>query len=97
MSSGATLCKKENLKEMNDVSSGMASTIIQLYLKDVLESFLHPSSSVRQAALGVIQLILSQGLVHPVQVCNLCAFKIFQGIRTALLNAYSFTHFNSRL
>ncbi|XP_065206815.1 nipped-B-like protein [Planococcus citri] len=64
----ATLCKKENLKEMNDVSSGMASTIIQLYLKDVLESFLHPSSSVRQAALGVIQLILSQGLVHPVQI-----------------------------
>ncbi len=65
---GAVLCKKENLKEMGDVSSGMASTIIQLYLKDILEAFLHPSSAVRQAALGVIQLILSQGLVHPVQV-----------------------------
>lgn len=73
---GAVLSKKENLKEMGDVSSGMASTIIQLYLKDVLESFLHPSSAVRQAALGVIQLILSQGLVHPVQVRNVTVFLL---------------------
>jgi len=53
---------------MGDVSSGMASTVIQLYLKEILESFLHPNVGVRQAALKVIQLILQQGLVHPVQV-----------------------------
>lgn len=65
---GASLSQQENLKEMGDVSSGMASTVIQLYLKEILEAFLHPSVGVRQAALRVIQLILSQGLVHPVQV-----------------------------
>ncbi|XP_075218552.1 nipped-B cohesin loading factor [Lycorma delicatula] len=64
----AKLSKQENLKEMGDVSSGMASTVIQLYLKEILESFLHPQVSVRQAALQVIQLILGQGLVHPVQI-----------------------------
>ncbi|XP_015608348.1 nipped-B-like protein B [Cephus cinctus] len=64
----AKLSKSENLKEMGDVSSGMASTVIQLYLKEVLESFLHVNVSVRHAALKVIQLILAQGLVHPVQI-----------------------------
>lgn len=68
MSAGSKLSKQENLKEMGDVSSGMASTVIQLYLKEILESFVHPNVGVRQAALRVIQLILSQGLVHPVQV-----------------------------
>ncbi|GLH15037.1 hypothetical protein R5R35_008246 [Gryllus longicercus] len=62
------LSKQENLKEMGDVSSGMASTVIQLYLKEILESFLHPNIAVRHAALKVIQLILQQGLVHPVQI-----------------------------
>jgi cohesin loading factor subunit SCC2 len=53
---------------MGDVSSGMASTVIQIYLKDVLDAFLHTNVAVRKAALRVIQLILQQGLVHPVQV-----------------------------
>lgn len=65
---GSKMSKKENLKEMGDVSSGMASTVIQLYLKGILNSFLHTSVQVRQAVLKVIQLILAQGLVHPVQV-----------------------------
>jgi len=60
--------EKENLKEMGDVSSGMASTIIQVFLKSVLESFIHQSVQVRHAALKVISLILGQGLVHPVQI-----------------------------
>ncbi|XP_037089457.1 nipped-B-like protein [Pollicipes pollicipes] len=60
--------KEENLKEMGDVTSGMASTVIQLYLKQVLSSFLDASVTVRHAALKVIQLILAQGLVHPVQI-----------------------------
>ncbi|XP_049783352.1 nipped-B-like protein [Schistocerca cancellata] len=64
----AKMSKQENLKEMGDVSSGMASTVIQLYLKEILESFLHPDIGVRHAALKVIQLILQQGLVHPVQI-----------------------------
>lgn len=60
--------KEENLKEMGDVSSGMASTIIQLYLKEILQSYLHPDVQVRSPALKVIQLVLQQGLVHPVQI-----------------------------
>merc|ERR1712241_354668 len=59
---------KENLKEMGDVSSGMASTVIQIFLQSILDSFIHPSVQVRHAALKVIQLILAQGLVHPVQI-----------------------------
>ncbi|CAG9828593.1 unnamed protein product [Diabrotica balteata] len=60
--------KEENLKEMGDVSSGMASTVIQLYLKEIMQSYLHHSVQVRQPALRVIQLVLQQGLVHPVQI-----------------------------
>ncbi|KAL1456875.1 hypothetical protein WDU94_001565, partial [Cyamophila willieti] len=64
----AKLSKNENLKEMCDVSSGMASTIVQLYLKEIVESYLHPSLDVRHAVLKVIQLILAQGLLNPVQL-----------------------------
>lgn len=68
---GSKRSKEENLKEMGDVSSGMASTIIQLYLKEILTSYLHPDILVRHASLKVIQLILQQGLVHPVQVSKI--------------------------
>ncbi|CAH0720832.1 unnamed protein product, partial [Brenthis ino] len=60
--------KHENLKEMGDVSSGMASTVIQLYLKEILGAFLHSSTVVRSSAMKVVQLVLAQGLVHPVQI-----------------------------
>lgn len=60
--------RKENLKEMGDVSSGMASTVIQVYLQSILNSFIHPDLQARHAALKVISLILAQGLVHPVQI-----------------------------
>ncbi|KAM4635314.1 nipped-B-like protein B isoform 2-T2 [Polymixia lowei] len=59
--------KQEDLKEMGDISSGMSSSIMQLYLKQVLEAFFHTQSSVRHFALSVIALTLNQGLVHPVQ------------------------------
>ncbi|XP_063406097.1 nipped-B-like protein A isoform X2 [Mytilus trossulus] len=59
--------KQEDLKEMGDVQSGMASTIMQIYLKQVLESFFHQQTAVRTAALNVICLVLRQGLIHPVQ------------------------------
>nr|XP_040566817.1 nipped-B-like protein [Lepeophtheirus salmonis] len=61
-------CKKENLKEMRDVTSGMASTVIQVYLKYILNSVIHPALEARRAALRVIGLVLAQGLVNPVQI-----------------------------
>uniref|UniRef100_A0A6Q2WVQ6 Nipped-B protein n=1 Tax=Esox lucius TaxID=8010 RepID=A0A6Q2WVQ6_ESOLU len=61
------LSKKEDLKEMGDISSGMSSSIMQLYLKQVLEAFFHTQSNVRHFALNVIALTLNQGLIHPVQ------------------------------
>ncbi|XP_030647099.1 nipped-B-like protein A [Chanos chanos] len=61
------LSKQEDLKEMGDISSGMSSSIMQLYLRQVLEAFFHTQSSVRHFALNVIALTLSQGLIHPVQ------------------------------
>ncbi|XP_040011111.1 nipped-B-like protein A isoform X3 [Xiphias gladius] len=61
------LSKQEDLKEMGDISSGMSSSIMQLYLKQVLEAFFHTQSSVRHFALNVIALTLNQGLIHPVQ------------------------------
>ena len=53
---------------MGDVSSGMASTVIQVYLKAILDSFLHAKAECRLAAVKVIGIILSQGLVHPAQI-----------------------------
>lgn len=67
---GKKLSKQEDLKEMGDISSGMSSSIMQLYLKQVLEAFFHSQSSVRHFALNVIALTLNQGLIHPVQVGN---------------------------
>ncbi|XP_078071405.1 nipped-B-like protein isoform X9 [Mustelus asterias] len=61
------VAKQEDLKEMGDISSGMSSSIMQLYLKQVLEAFFHTHSPVRHFALNVIALTLNQGLVHPVQ------------------------------
>lgn len=58
---------------MGDISSGMSSSIMQIYLKQVLESFFHSQSTVRHFALSVITLTLSQGLIHPVQVRSPCA------------------------
>lgn len=67
---GKEQSKQEDLKEMGDISSGMSSSIMQIYLKQVLESFFHTQSTVRHFALSVITLTLSQGLIHPVQVCS---------------------------
>ncbi|KAJ8040860.1 Nipped-B-like protein [Holothuria leucospilota] len=59
--------KKEDLKEMGDVQSGMSSSVIQVYLKLVMGVMLHALPSIRMDALKVIILTLKQGLVHPVQ------------------------------
>ncbi|CAH8627447.1 unnamed protein product [Schistosoma mattheei] len=58
---------QESLKEMGDIASGMGSSVAQMYLKDILESFFSPFFTVRLTALSVITTILRQGLVHPVQ------------------------------
>lgn len=58
----------ENLCDMGDVMSGMASRIIQLYLKDILHSLLNASPNVRLNSMKVVQLVLGQGLVHPIQI-----------------------------
>ncbi|XP_058985829.1 nipped-B protein isoform X3 [Musca domestica] len=60
--------QNEDLKEMNDVSSGMASRVIQLYLQEILECFLNRDDAVRLWAVKVIQIVLRQGLVHPVRM-----------------------------
>uniref|UniRef100_A0A915HGM1 Nipped-B protein n=1 Tax=Romanomermis culicivorax TaxID=13658 RepID=A0A915HGM1_ROMCU len=57
----------ENLKDMGDVLSGQGSSIIQHYLKDVLESYFHNVDQVRAGVCQIIVLTVQQGLVHPVQ------------------------------
>nr|XP_006819500.1 PREDICTED: nipped-B-like protein-like isoform X1 [Saccoglossus kowalevskii] len=59
--------QNEDLKELGDIHSGMSSSVMQVYLKQVMESFFHTDSTVRMCALQVIHLVLRQGLVHPVQ------------------------------
>ncbi|XP_073824751.1 nipped-B cohesin loading factor isoform X2 [Musca autumnalis] len=60
--------QNEDLKEMNDVSSGMASRVIQLYLQEILDCFLNRDDGVRLWAVKVVQIVLRQGLVHPVRM-----------------------------
>lgn len=58
----------ENLCDMGDVISGMASRIIQLYLPAVLCSLMHANYHVRFWSIKLIERVLRQGLVHPVQI-----------------------------
>lgn len=84
--SGKKQAKQEDLKEMGDISSGMSSSIMQIYLKQVLDSFFHSQSTVRHFALSVITLTLNQGLIHPVQVCSQLTHKIFCNHMMTLLS-----------
>jgi cohesin loading factor subunit SCC2 len=58
---------KDDLKEMLDVQSGMASTIIQSYLKPILDSYLTPNLNVRNHVFNCLSIILNQGLVYPIE------------------------------
>lgn len=76
---------------MGDISSGMSSSIMQLYLKQVLEAFFHTQSSVRHFALNVIALTLNQGLIHPVQVWQAFmmegfVIQVFRGFHICYMN-----------
>lgn len=53
---------------MGDKQAGMASRVIQLYLKEVMNCFMHKEFSVRLWAMKVVEVVLAQGLVHPVQI-----------------------------
>ena len=57
---GKDYAEKENLKEMGDVTSGMASTVIQVYLRSVLDSYFNENVFVRHAVVKIISLILAQ-------------------------------------
>jgi cohesin loading factor subunit SCC2 len=57
----------DDLKEMLDVQSGMASTIIQSYLKPILDSYLTPKTSLRMHVFSCLSMILNQGLVYPIE------------------------------
>lgn len=65
---GLTQSKNEDLKEMGDKMAGMASRVIQLYLKEILNCFLNRDFTVRLWAMKVVEAVLTQGLVHPVQI-----------------------------
>ena len=58
---------KDDLKEMLDVQSGMASTIIQAYLKPILDSYLTPNPQLRANVFNCLSQILTQGLVYPIE------------------------------
>ena len=58
---------KDDLKEMLDVQSGMASTIVQCYLRPILESYLTTNAQVRSSVFSCLSLILNQGLVYPIE------------------------------
>ena len=51
----------------------MAGTVVQLYLKPVLESYFHVETQVRLGAAEVAVIVLRQGLVHVAMVSMYCA------------------------
>lgn len=53
---------------MGDLTSGMSSRVIQIYLKEILNSFLNRDFNVRVMGMRVVEIVLRQGLVHPVQI-----------------------------
>jgi cohesin loading factor subunit SCC2 len=58
---------KDDLKEMQDVQSGMASTIIQAYLKPILDSYITHNPALRVNIFNCLSMILTQGLVYPIE------------------------------
>lgn len=58
---------KDDLKEMLDVQSGMASTIVQCYLRPILDSYLTTNGQVRLSVFTCLSMILNQGLVYPIE------------------------------
>eukprot|EP00794_Sanderia_malayensis_P008158 gene8158-9031_t len=59
--------QQSDIKEFGDVQSGTTSAVMQVLLKNIMESFLHVDAMVRLSAVQVVALILKQGLIHPAQ------------------------------
>ncbi|RWS10994.1 nipped-B-like protein [Dinothrombium tinctorium] len=62
---------KENLKTMTSDdgdTNSIQSSIIQLYLSDIVKCTLNPLLSVRRAAVNLIHIIHNGGIVHPLQL-----------------------------
>ena len=57
--------QEESLKEMGDGQSGLGSTVIQLYLNQVMSAYFNANVSVRKCAAKVISTTINQGLVTP--------------------------------
>ena len=70
----------------------MASTMIQVYIKQVLESFFHTHHSVRTETLSVVCIILNQGLVHPVHV-SISRGGANDGLVFLLVSIYIYIYF----
>ncbi|KAF2880156.1 hypothetical protein ILUMI_26019 [Ignelater luminosus] len=64
---GSKVLTEEDLKRI-EVSSGVATSTIQYYVKDILQSYLHSNFQIRQVTVRLIQMILQQGVTHPVQI-----------------------------
>ncbi|XP_039298503.1 nipped-B-like protein isoform X2 [Nilaparvata lugens] len=54
--------------EMMEVSSNMPNSVIQEYLDDILDSYVHPEVAVRKAVQNLIKVIVSQGIVDPITI-----------------------------
>ncbi|VDP06379.1 unnamed protein product [Soboliphyme baturini] len=61
-----------NLKEMGETLSGLSSSVIQCYIREVLECYFHEHAAVRSVVSEVVSLTMQQGLIHPVQVVHFC-------------------------
>jgi len=55
----------------------MAGTVVQLYLKPILESYFHVNTQVRLGATEVAVVVLRQGLVHVAMVSYGVGFVYF--------------------
>lgn len=53
---------------MGDQKAGMASRVIQLYLKEIMKCFLNRDINLRIWSMKVVDAVLTQGLVHPIQI-----------------------------
>ncbi|XP_049947825.1 nipped-B-like protein A [Schistocerca serialis cubense] len=60
----------QSLKERGEKWSGVASAVIQTYLKDILNTNFHHNNQLRYIVFEIVRRSLSQGLVDPLQVIN---------------------------
>jgi cohesin loading factor subunit SCC2 len=57
----------DDLKQAFDLQSGMASSVIQIYLHAILESYVTPNLQQRISTVNCLNQILYQGLINPIE------------------------------